>query len=463
MSSSAQNVAWMPVIAKSDGPVYLAIARAIGDDIYSGVLRPGQRLPPQRALAEALGVDFTTVSRAYNAASKDGLVEGRVGQGTYVKAGDAPQRNAPSRLRDHSVDMSMNMPPRFDESALQRKLFDVLDGAAAQDWLMKYQSPGGHAEDRLQAMQWLSEKQQLENTSDLVLCNGVQGAAWSILSQITVPGDTICCEELCYPGVLTLAKHMKLNVCPVAMDDQGVIPEALDAACAEQNPKAFYVTPTLHNPTTVTMSEARRQSLSKVIVRRDLLTIEDDAYGVVSASAPAPLAYFAPAKTWYLASLSKCLAPALRACLVLPPVGTSPEGFKRSIRASGNLISPISASLATHWMRSKLADKVTDAIRKETRKRQDAFAKWLPDTPVKDDAFHVWMPLPSNLSAMQLVLSLRGVDLGVVPAQVFAPGDAPNAVRIAIGSSESLTSFEEAVKALADVIANPHDTAWMVV
>lgn len=463
MSKGAHSVAWVPAVERSDGPLYLSIAQAIGRDIESGVLRPGQRLPPQRALADVLGVDFTTISRAYAAASKDGLVEGRVGQGTYVKEAVQRQRDAQPRSHDQRVDMSMNMPPRLEDPALIRQAFLAFEGNRSIDELMRYQSPGGNPDDRVQAKQWLGGKLPLENLDDLVLCNGVQGATWSILSQVTSPGDTICCEEVCYPGVLTLAKQMELNVTPVAMDDRGVLPEALARICEQEKPKALYVTPTLHNPTTITTPEDRRGSLAKVIERYDILTIEDDAYGVVASSAPAPLACFAPAQTWYLASLSKCLAPALRVCLVQPPVGSSSEGFKRSIRANGSLVSPLSANLATDWMRTKLADEITAAIRLETNKRQEIFSKWVPDVQLKEDAYHAWMPLPAELSAMQLVLSLRGVDLGVVPAQAFAPSNSPNAVRIAMGASESRRSFEAALRTLVDVLENPQETAWMVV
>ena len=125
------------------------------------------------------------------------------------------------RGRDQNVDLSMNMPPQIDDPALQREMYQPLGGAGGLGWLTRYQAPGGGLEDRLQAMQWLSNKQPLENTDDLVLCNGVQGASLSILGQITSPGDTICCEELCYPGVLTLAKQMSLNVVPVTIDDRG--------------------------------------------------------------------------------------------------------------------------------------------------------------------------------------------------------------------------------------------------
>src|SRR5665213_3451951 len=85
MPKAPRATSWMPALERTSGPVYLAIAEAVAADITSGRLQPGARLPPQRALAKALGIDFTTVTRAYAEADKRGLVEGRVGHGTYVR------------------------------------------------------------------------------------------------------------------------------------------------------------------------------------------------------------------------------------------------------------------------------------------------------------------------------------------------------------------------------------------
>jgi DNA-binding GntR family transcriptional regulator len=73
---------WCPKLSQNGSPRYVAIADAIVRDLERGVLRPGDRLPPQRKLADLLGLDFTTVSRGYSEAQKRGLVESHVGRGT---------------------------------------------------------------------------------------------------------------------------------------------------------------------------------------------------------------------------------------------------------------------------------------------------------------------------------------------------------------------------------------------
>src|SRR6185295_16566626 len=98
---------WVSEIAGRDGPRYQAIADAMADAIARGVLRPGERLPTHRALAEALGVDLTTVTRAYAEARRRGLIEGTVGRGTFVRGAAVmaePDAAAP-------IDLTMNLPP----------------------------------------------------------------------------------------------------------------------------------------------------------------------------------------------------------------------------------------------------------------------------------------------------------------------------------------------------------------
>ena len=78
-------LSWMPQLGKGSGPKYRAIAEALLADVQSGRLKPGHRLPAQRQLAKELGVDLTTVTRAFNEARRMGLIEANTGSGSYVR------------------------------------------------------------------------------------------------------------------------------------------------------------------------------------------------------------------------------------------------------------------------------------------------------------------------------------------------------------------------------------------
>ena len=139
-------VEWTPNLASSDRPRYLAIADLIAADMREGRLSPGDRLPPQRKLADRLNVDFTTVARGYVEAQKRGLIESRVGQGTFVRM---PEKASPAARplgprRAEIVDLSMNLPPEPDEPALiermQAGLAEIGRDLVA---LLRYQGFGG--------------------------------------------------------------------------------------------------------------------------------------------------------------------------------------------------------------------------------------------------------------------------------------------------------------------------------
>ena len=100
---------WTPTLGDRQGAVYRRIVEALTEDIAAGRLHRGQQLPTHRALAKALSVDLTTVTRAYTEARRCGLTEARVGQGTFVAESIAHMRHA-SRPRDE-FDLSMNLPP----------------------------------------------------------------------------------------------------------------------------------------------------------------------------------------------------------------------------------------------------------------------------------------------------------------------------------------------------------------
>ena len=105
---------WMPNLAASDKPRYLAIADAIGEDVRSGRLGPSDRLPPQRTLARRLDIDFTTVARGYLEAQKRGLIESHVGRGTFVRR-SARRLHSSMARHPEIVDLSMNLPPEPDD------------------------------------------------------------------------------------------------------------------------------------------------------------------------------------------------------------------------------------------------------------------------------------------------------------------------------------------------------------
>src|SRR5215475_1807208 len=106
MLCTAHCMDWLPTLEDRPGPLYQRIVEALAADVGSWRLRRGQQLPTHRALAKALDVDLTTVTRAYAEARQRGLTEARVGRGTFVAESAAAVRLPP--LAQAEIDLSMN-------------------------------------------------------------------------------------------------------------------------------------------------------------------------------------------------------------------------------------------------------------------------------------------------------------------------------------------------------------------
>lgn len=454
---------WKPTIRKDGGPIYLAIADALAADIADGRLNDGTRLPTQRKLADALKIDFTTVSRAYAEAQSRGLIEGRVGQGTYVRA---RRQAAPKTRSTGIVDMSMNLPPRFANEALISKMWDVVAGLqdGGLDLLMRYQEPGGAMPDREAGASWLSRRLGHMTSRRVLVSSGAQAAFHAVLGVLAEPADVVLTESLTYPGLRSVASHLRLTLVPVEMDEHGMRPEALEQACERLRPKALYCMPTLHNPTTRTMPLARREAIVDIARRYALPILEDDAYGGIVSGAPSPLAVLAPELVYHIASLSKCLSPALRTAYLSVPDGRSAAKAISAIRSSASMVSPLTGAIATRWIEEGIADAVAREIAQESRARSDAARRIIASgLEASADGFHAWLALPPGWSRNQLVATLPGVGIGVVASDAFAVQPAPEAVRLGLGVPETLGELEASLEIVADVLSQAPAVSTMVV
>ena len=272
-------VDWTPSLLGRDKPHYLAIADAIADDIRSGRLAPADRLPPQRKLARRLDIDFTTVARGYVEAQKRGLIESRVGRGTFVLA-TVKRRHSPMARHPEIVDLSMNLPPEPDDPELLDRMQDGLE-AVGRDLvsLLRYQGFGGVRADKDAASNWLSRRGLVPSQDRLFISPGAHPALLGIFGIVAKAGDVVLAEQLTYPGARSIAAQLGLKLVGVPMDDEGVDADAFAKACAKLAPKAIYLNPTLLNPTTHTISTARRQAIAETARRFNVAIVEDDPYG----------------------------------------------------------------------------------------------------------------------------------------------------------------------------------------
>jgi DNA-binding transcriptional MocR family regulator len=455
---------WRPRIVESARMKYLGIVEALEADVRSGRVQPGDRLPPHRAIAEALSVDLTTVTRAFNEARRRGLVDARAGRGSFISEGvEAGASAAPV------IDLSMNTPPQPKAADLQRAIpkgiGEIL--ASARGMLhLNYQESTGSEPDRNAAAIWLGRRIGAVPAGRILVAGGAQSALFAICESQLGPGDLIAAGATTYPGLKAVAAQKGLGLAPLEMDEGGIVPEAFEAACRTRAPKALYVIPSIDNPTTATLSEDRRRSLISIARRHDVFIIEDDPYSPLRSDAIAPFASLAGDITWHVATLSKCVTPAMRTAYVVAPTAALALRLAGVLRATTLMAPPLMAALASRWIAEGVLDEIAAAIRAENVERQKLAAAVLQGTDFAADpeGHHLWLRMPPHWRAIDFAEQADRSGIAVVPSSTFSVTYAPvEAVRISLGVTPDRAALEDGLRVLAALIAQPSLTARAVV
>lgn len=454
--------AWSPTIVAGAGPKYLAIVKALAEDIRSGRLAPGARLPPQRALAKHFNVDLTTVTRAFNEARRTGLIDATAGRGSFVRASKLPSLGtgllAPSP--SGSIDFSMNMPPQPAEARLAQRIEVGLSRlAAAPGFLdrMQYQDSAGNMADRAAAAEWLGRRLGPVAVQRVLVAGGAQAALSAALAAVLKPGNDLCVPALTYPGLRMAAERLGARLVPAACDEEGLIPEAFLECCRTQRPRALYVVPTLDNPTTATLPAARRERIAEIAREHGVTIIEDDAYGALPPDAPAPFAALAGDITWHIATLSKCVSPGLRIAYVAVPGTNAAVWLAAELRAINMMASPLAAALASEWIAEGELDAIIAAVRRENGLRQAVAAEILTGLDFRSHpcGHHLWLQLPDAWQRREFAAHARQLGLSVVQSYSFAVGPAPEAIRISLGAAPDGETLQYGLSLLANLLTHP--------
>ncbi len=464
---------WMPQALDSQGPIYLAIADALGADVETGLLQPGDRLPTQRDLARQLGVNVMTVSRAYAEASRRGLVEGEVGRGTFVRRRErhATRIEVPASAGPRLIDFHFNLPagdPQIlDATAILGEL-----AASHRPLLHAGYTTAGMPDHRAAGAEWIGRSGLEVDAERVLVCGGAQHAMTITFASLAGPGDLVLTEALTYPGMKALASVLGLRVHGLPMDGEGILPDAFEAACAKSSPKALYCMPTVHNPTGTVMSQERREQVAAVARRHGVAIVEDDTYGYLCAEPPPPLASFAPELGYFLTGTSKNLTAGLRIGYLSAPAagGASAsllERLESNVAALTWMAAPLMAEIASRWIRSGQADAMLAWKRREAVARRKLYEGLLGDYPTASHpgSSHVWLPLPRPWRGEDFVDQARRRGVGVTAAETFAAGRAaaPHAVRICLGTPRTREEVEQGLAVLAEMLAGPPEAALSIV
>jgi DNA-binding transcriptional MocR family regulator len=449
---------WIPDLPTDGTPLFQQILAALERGIRDGGLKAGERLPPQRALARTLGVSVGTITRAYEEADRRGLTLGHVGRGTYIARAEDNESARPARSL---VDLSMNVPPMV---AAERLLMEAWGKVRRRPEFAKafnYGPVEGLPEHRQLMASWLSHTAGVDpvEPSRIVITNGAQGAMDLAFSTLCKAGDVILAEELTFNGMKVIAQYRGFGLVPVAMDEEGILPDALAAAAQATGARVLYTMPTLQNPTGRILSLARRKELIKVARRLDLVFVEDDVYAayVERRDAPPTLVNLAPDITYYVSGLSKSLAPGLRTGCLVAPTAVLAARVAVGLRVSAHSAQSMGLLIAQQVIEDGSAEQILKENRKLLRTRGSAIraAVNLRPAPLAAMSPHVWLPASQGEAArLEAQLLAENVLITGISAPVldFSRGCG---LRFCVGAPRRDADFERAVGAIQRVLNQP--------
>lgn len=447
----------------SKTPLFMQIALALRDRILSGLLPEGYPLPPERDLAGKLGVNRSTVVKAYQELKADGFLEARVGSGTVVRhygrereeeetaplpmdwdALFTPARTSPGDFfremlflggREDVISFASGFPdpelfPTEVFSALQREML-------AENAESLYRpSPVEGSGPLRESLVGLMEERGIPGLSprNVMVLSGSQQGLDFLARAFLSPGDVVLAEDPTFFGALEIFRAAGARVIGVPTDGEGMRTDLLPGFISRHSPRLIYTLPTFQNPSGVTLSLERRLELLETATSAGVPVVEDDLYGEIrfSGTALPPLkALDRGGCVIYLSSFSKVLSLGLRVGWAAAPQAVI-ERFSRLKQMTDLHVNTTVQILLDRFLRGGHYPRHLESLREVYSGKRDALVSamsrlrgrvgWDWEKPL--GGFYLWCRLPGTLS-MRTFMS-RAADHGVafLPGEFFRPDGA---------------------------------------
>jgi DNA-binding transcriptional MocR family regulator len=380
------------------GRTAVNIARSVEAAVASGKIRSGERLPVVRDLAKRLGVSPATVAAAYRILQERGVTLAQGRRGTRVRPASpaAPIPPPPPRgvrnLAGGNPDPALL--PDLRRPLRTLRLPQRLYGQELNDRQLLMLAQRHFRADGLPARQ-------------IAVVSGALDGIERVLRQQLRPGDRVLVEDPCFSGILDLLAALALVPVPVAVDDDGMLPDALARTGSAE---AIIVTPRAQNPTGAALTRRRAQQLRTILRRRpDLLLIEDDHAGGV-AGAPYVTLVEASRRRWAVVrSVSKSLGPDLRVAILTGDVETV-GALETRQRIGMRWVSHILQELVASLWRDRAVQRQLAVAERTYAIRRQALLRALAAHSIEahgKSGLNVWIPVADE-SAVAQALFQRG-------------------------------------------------------
>jgi DNA-binding transcriptional MocR family regulator len=447
---------WNIRLLNTDKPLYIAIANALENDIRSGILHENEKLPTYRELAKIIGVNVTTISRAYKEAEKRGLIYGTTGSGTFVKG--IEENPTVIGLEERSPNI-IDMSSVTALGHLEPNPLPIIEKIMADKNLsnyMRYSTPEGYEHHRDIAAKWVERFGISCSSDDILICAGTQHAIICSLLACFKSGDKLAVDTLTFPGIQVAAAALNIKLIPISMDHDGMIPHNLESLCQHDgNIKGIYLMPNIQNPTAKTMSNKRKNEIADIIKKYDLILIEDDVYSFSNCNDKLSITSKIRDNAIFISGIAKIMFPGLRVSFVVVPKKLK-EFISHSITTTMWMVQPLNIAIITECIKSGLIDDVIKIKTKEIKKRLDLAISILKDFNISfsENSMFIWLELPSKWSVYDFEIALAQKNIAIVPSRKFYIGNSmpPNAIRISLSSIENIDRLKLGLETIRDML-----------
>ena len=300
---------------------------------------------------------------------------------------------------------------------------------------------------------------------DIVVTPGSQMALDLVTRVFCDPGDVVLVEAPSYVGALGVFQAYQVDVRHVAMDEHGMVPEALQEALqrakAEGRPVKFiYTVPSYHNPAGVTQDQGRREQILQIAKSAGVLVLEDDPYGLLGFDGEVPQAIRAmdDESVVYLGSFSKTIAAGLRVGWAVAPHGVR-EKIVLAAEAATLCPSNFAQLTVSEYLRTQPWMDQVKAFRELYRDRRDALLTTMEQLfpagttwTVPTGGFYSWVTLPDGLDATAMLPRAVSSLVAYVPGTGFyVDGQGRDSMRLSY-CHPTPERIQEGVRRLAGVI-----------
>ncbi len=450
-------MAWKPNRSELKKPYYLSIADRLERDILTGKLPENTKLPPQRELADFLDLNLSTITRAYKLCELKGLLYGVTGRGTFVSPSGAMgdtflEKTGPM------IEMGM-IRPFYETNPLVLRTARLILEQDASVQHFSYSAPLGTERQIGMAVKWLAHLGIHARQESVLLCAGAQNALSVVLISLFQPGDRIGVDHFTYVNFKGLANLLHIQLVAIAMDEQGMRPDALEDLCNRIPLKGIYLMPTCGNPTSIFIPPLRRLEIAAVARKYGLLVIEDDIYSFLAPKGTKPLFHLLPEQTIHICSISKSISPGLRvAFLVFPDayrerLVTGLLGINlKAVSLNGEIVAQlIETGEAARICRKKI---------QLAQQRNQIFDLIFPlRIPREIPSFFRWLPAPERLTSEELERLAQRKRVHVLGSHRFAVQNENKSsyVRVAISSPETQDDLKKGLFILRQIFEENSD------